>query len=1492
MPQIWGNWTFALGAVDKTIRKHNKKQKGFLYWVKKIFSTVARVVANVGTLGIYGTFVLKDPRIDQHITKSTQDLINAYNKHRLYKYDYTEKITSSIVDIKHLAPIKDDVMLNTVSNFWGNDDTSEYIRVHQKALVSGYEEVAKATGIYAWGKDLVGAKSINATLSTAQTFQGLCKPIVRQYGISKRPWLARVEGGLPDSWGPMANKHKDRQEISITENKDTEDASRKRFGRSNKTSQVVNAYSDENYREKFMVDKNAPWKSLVKQLDDKLVESNGFSTLLIDDFLYRAQARQSGIAAGGNAALILDEEGNIIDGMNEEGVAQHGVDIKGYSAHVAQYKGIGFWKNDIQNGCGAENFEKMEYYDSDSAKYKYRVPVYTCGAWQGGSMISGEMVTGEKLAYESASGQYDLYRDDANTFHYTGITQFQTGIRVTAPCTVVDTDPKGCWQYIKTGYNQTILLEAQDSAFSQLSQVPGWQEALAKKDRNGNILAVSGVMLNESVTATFKGCGANPVWEPIEPAILGWSEKEIKAVDCDEGTANLEWAASKAASSDYSACGCVWGPTGKIPFTSSYTASPYLTSGEARTAAKNWQIGYDHVNFLTHGQGCVEDWGVFGNNVTFTETCNNCGSGNDISNSINCHGGVPITSRHSTCTNYWAEYEFQRIHSELGYASGLDPTGGLDLSLYRCESDLTSQNCDDTLDNDCEVQIWHESHSTGRDRFWSVVDRMRSGQYAEARYVITNALESPCSVTTPPEGEDCDGCCSGYVESDAYTYGHIESGIYAVFPHTGAFHILNYGTGTGITPHVCSGMVGTTGSNGWWSHTTRSAADMTNLQNIESDFSKRGSCDGTHAAGTYNSNLENIINLKDYCSTGDIDIYVKEDLSFSMESFDSTQAGDGWPDTSNPQGCYCYNHFLTQDNYSGVTVWGLGHYYWDTMVVQPNNTSNPGGTLVECGGSGYWSSTVDWHNPTVITGSGRCPNYNGTVFKSTVTGRIDELKMRGWIQLLRSTYSGQVTASGWCPTITGIVDWSATHRQIWEEEEGLSLNGTEWQGLGLTLPRVSGVNRISERYYVKYEDGITGMYTSHNITGNMTGASGQAKLAKARLNWNARYAKGEVGENFDSKMSKLGSGSIDYQVTTVDEKDKDYRPVFLGGWPVKNQSNPDFTEGFHKNSSFGKKLVMLDENEYKHDKRSAAYMADRQAMRGLLDYYGINQNKFIYNSEGDFGFVRIKDPDDYNDFVKKIRGEQNLKDMNNGIISVSWDGLPSPSVEVRINENGKGERVLRRPIQQKDKSRWGEPYSKIFMFTSYDIQPAACDHCLADPVTSQTYGEGLDGGPDQKVSPQDDVFFFGENYRHGLQIDWELRSGNWQFEVPYFRPGQTFVVDNPSYDPDSIETFESQKQITVTSRNWFEYIERSFRAQQGGVDYTGHYTLYGTPYHDGGQSYPTQLACQSTDHSQESETQKSKADKIYDFHASINQKGSYRSMKDAGQHRIDFKMGG
>ena len=122
-----------------------------------------------------------------------------------------------------------------------------------------------------------------------------------------------------------------------------------------------------------------------------------------------------------------------------------------------------------------------------------------------------------------------------------------------------------------------------------------------------------------------------------------------------------------------------------------------------------------------------------------------------------------------------------------------------------------------------------------------------------------------------------------------------------------------------------------------------------------------------------------------------------------------------------------------------------------------------------------------------------------------------------------------------------------------------------------------------------------------------------------------------------------------------------------------------------------------------------------------------------------------------------------------------------------------------------------------------------------------------------------------ENYIHTMQLDWELRSGDWLFTVPYMEAGKTVKFN----DNGTEKEFETQ--------NWYEIVTDSFQ-NEAADKYQNHYTLYGVPF----EGVDTQNSCDLNEF-------KSKLDKIYDYQIELNQKGAtYRHLKEDGTHEIEF----
>ena len=150
-------------------------------------------------------------------------------------------------------------------------------------------------------------------------------------------------------------------------------------------------------------------------------------------------------------------------------------------------------------------------------------------------------------------------------------------------------------------------------------------------------------------------------------------------------------------------------------------------------------------------------------------------------------------------------------------------------------------------------------------------------------------------------------------------------------------------------------------------------------------------------------------------------------------------------------------------------------------------------------------------------------------------------------------------------------------------------------------------------------------------------------------------------------------------------------------------------------------------------------------------------------------------------------------------------------------------------------------------------EAAACQSCVTTEVS-----------PD-KSTMEKEVVYMHENYIHTMQLDWELRSGDWLFTVPYMEAGKTVKFN----DNGTEKEFETQ--------NWYEIVTDSFQ-NEAADKYQNHYTLYGVPF----EGVDTQNSCDLNEF-------KSKLDKIYDYQIELNQKGAtYRHLKEDGTHEIEF----
>ena len=214
-------------------------------------------------------------------------------------------------------------------------------------------------------------------------------------------------------------------------------------------------------------------------------------------------------------------------------------------------------------------------------------------------------------------------------------------------------------------------------------------------------------------------------------------------------------------------------------------------------------------------------------------------------------------------------------------------------------------------------------------------------------------------------------------------------------------------------------------------------------------------------------------------------------------------------------------------------------------------------------------------------------------------------------------------------------------------------------------------------------------------------------------------------------------------------------------------------------------------------------------------------------------------------FVENVRLTQsNIENIDTGTLKITYD---KNSNKYTMDFEGKTYQV----DATKANSYRGKPtvpeefYTGVtFFFYKISYNAAACQACVSTPAEDIVDKE---------------VLVYHENYLQYAQVDWQMRSGDYQFEVPYIEPGAKVVVDGTE----------------IIAKHWSEYITADFVKNSN--TYTGEWTAYGQAF----PGRPTQLGCP------EEHDQASKLNKIVDYQVGFGKDYSYRKMKDV-KNEIDF----
>jgi hypothetical protein len=1480
VPPVFGNWTVILG--------NDKDERSTL---GKGFSFIWGGATQLATFGQARKVHLFNPVINVPFRNQllvaggaarraviAENLLVTYNAKRLYYPEEFMKKTGSGSDTTK-GQVDDDTAHGEIAKrktsldageYWSSNSSKKFIDEHQESLKKAYGMVVAAGGKNAWDNDIAGAYKVEPILSKTQTFSGMCYPHITQYDVGKEAYLI---GALPNGayeslgeWHPTANAWQDQQEISIgreTSNAldQSSEGSYLSKGQILKSKHSTNEAADKTVTDtrgstlagygsnkEVYMSKHTEWKSLVDKLYTRVeAESKKWPLVHIEDISYHFKIKASGLKAGSDNFYQNDTE---VLGMTEASIAKTTMNVQGYVAEATEaYNNGGIWVNTYADG-------RKEPFDSDNLKAKHRIPYLkdkkTIGPTSS-SMISGALKNNKADAYASAEDQYENYTGYVNMFHYTGVATYKDGVRHITEIETLGTYKKP-WE--KTGYHATNGDTSKQNAWNLLKDVEAvaphpaagtsWATALASLAAapDSQPLAVSGVKIGpRDINVTYDH--DYNVWSPIEPATLeGPSSHNLVANNIGQAkgaslsAANIALVAFKEAAKrgggKRNGGGCTWPGVGLASFSGSITGRG-SSKTIALTAAMNALGTYSSGQYGAYGSGL---------NVDRISPVNTSGAGHlnfFTTGATTWNDGASVTKTGITplalfdpSDAYETSPTKQAWASRFLYKSALTHLGSSDICLAldtatNCNftsgvSNMTLHNdCDNTPQVGCDIGI---IDSPGSNSNWLIAmsgvrrltyETIRERLGLQHHNVDNNFTDGQCHASS----------------TGTYSTGDFAADDVVVFPNTGA--LVHVEANQSEMYWNLSGKIASSNAPSWSTNGVRSVTQANNA--ITGDIY------GVGAGEVDVKDAYQIVNLKNWASDGDLDIYVAEDISMwgkTIVSGDCTSA--------------------TPSDWKRA----LMHYRYRTAVFHPLDASNISGAI-QVGAyttvSGLGTTTTPLIKPFVYVGEGSCPRYDNEVKQTIVTGRIDEKKSQCFIPLAKNKYEGLIIASGYVPVVTGICDWSANKRQIYypqgRENDAEAYTQSAGWGDELQKPLMSGTEPADESYLVNYPKGTSGLMTPK-------GESSEEE------NKTAREATKVTKTTFDNSLNipihkLLALSGVSSLITKPHKSDTNYNPVFLGGWPVRNQTHEDASEAFNPKTIFGKKYIVLSpdafsantkvgkqikRNEYKIMRKIIFGAQSKLTQRGAGASFGISDNL-----------------EDFQEAIAALQAMPSMASMKRSIYSVKWEAHDLVALKDGKQQGGslisskKGAGYMFGFDQDiVDGAHTSEIYNYIVV--EFEVQAAACDQCLPSAATIDNVGH--------------EVVFFGENYRHTVQVDWELRSGGWHFKVPYVEPGMKLNQD--------AGTLVGEQEITT--RNWWDYISNDFMNSsiEGKTPlYTGHHTSWGMPF----KGEPTQLNCSADN------DQISTYDKIFDFHLNFNPETSnYKQLKKSGPaqgNEINFK---
>lgn len=1462
IPRVWGNWTYAQQQAGT--RESIKPTP----WYKRFFRAVVSIITLGQQRKLFGEDYVKyvDPSIAKVRTAYVNLIAENYNEQRLYKKDFHQIGAAGTISKSTFSDPRDSKYENlpaNTNNFNANT-LAKIVTDHRSNLEKAYKQWADVTG---WDRFNNTGIKIESVVSSTQRLSGVCHPIIdaTSTGIKYVDLMLAYSGDLHDDWELVSNIRQKYQEISAATDVDihgvpglaaeiatkSENQERLLVGTDSVTSPVLNGKgtlgTGSYLAETSRIGAGGEWNNLVTQLDDGVGDfTNFYPEVIIKDVSYYALARPSaaGLAATPswgvgnyyttNTVVKVDNELYIAKSDHSSELMKHPTSAAGTSYWDKSYQGVAA---NVSVGSSPPLYNAMDFSGYKTtvdakppATREVERPIVHDSHIKGKNQITGVQHIDPQEALDSTLIQYKAYTGDVNSFHYTGTGAFK-GVGLERS-TVYSGEGYGC-----------NASQAESDAYNILSGSYNSNTKLGGFDIQSGTTTILGHTLNTGVKSAVSGlksyavdqeatlmdryadCGSTwdavagtGRWKPAPPCEIGRKSYALTGIGESASAAEANLIASKASETEVlpdKDCGCNWGSV--INLSANWPTEWSVTGESEPDAVDNLKWGGSFYPANTPERSGLVNWlgymywsGIYP--TGYPGYPNPAGYGS-LLGIPSCISGSP---NNTSDTSEWTN----TINHEVVTEYFTCPSGsGHEYLHFMDENPDSLHNITDLAMIQCQAVTQYGLNGS------------LSGSNGSCTGNCTDYVDNPvgCSFELTLQTEADAIAMLNFVRSRMYSrvVERIHNGQAVVPESSGIEDVPNNSAGYSSSSVFDSSQVIVGDIHNKSNYDVNTKRLVCYPQRVPYNNLVTGTYNGTEITRTdwQNSYSPAFVNLKDYSTgtcvgCGSPDVYVLE----SIQSGSSSTTN--WGAITN----YSFYTSMYKPSWAAVSDTSIDHVL-DTNTLPMENYFEEVTTGSAAGCVPYWKATMSLDCHSVVKQDGDCPLYsvnsngNAMTNRAVVTGKITDHLWTYYANLYRNLYQGVVMASGSVPVVTGKCDWSATKQQIWVPIYPTAVTSTPVTSPAPSHWELSGEVDTEELYQVEYEKG--GLMTQ-------TGDNGQTipqALQSAALQYPNKTDKEISGIAYGMETDTGVNDVVFYAAQGTDFSHVEGVPgkkhgdiAFIGGWPLVNQ---EFAKDYENISAadnlteFGWQAYILHET---NEKKPIAYYWNSKVVEGetvvgsLFDYLFRDTSRGRSGGQVAMIGTRYHTMDKFNEAVSKATSIMNVTE--------------------HYTHN----------LHLQDKE--GKKYvAMVFFFRN---AATACDSCIGHKV-GPTGANSL-----YEMAADSPAIYFGENYRLGLTTSWELRSGKWEFEIPYVieeargmrdpRPGETGVVD---------------------VKPWMDMVRESWHMSQD--DYTGRAAFYSFP---GSKPKPLnmEVGCNI-------EKSASKLDKIIDYQNFFQANASYEEMQ-------------